>query len=151
MIKVHTHAKNSLPNTFFKNRSSKLVGKSVSMPSSPRYRWCSWWYTLKVPAKGIPTGRLAIMARALFAVRDLNTRLCVISCIARKRFWLQVPPTTYAVRRNFQLSGCHLRPIMCVAVSSWIATTVRTTSAVRGSGPKSFLTCESGECGYGDI
>lgn len=47
-------------------------------------------------------GRLAKIARSLLANGDLKARLCDISCMARKRFWFEVAPTTYAVTRN-----CH--------------------------------------------
>lgn len=35
-----THQKNVLPKTLLRQRSSKRVGRSVSMPSSPRCLWC---------------------------------------------------------------------------------------------------------------
>ena len=41
---VQTYAKKTFPRTLFKRMSSMLVGKSVSIPSSPRNLWCSMWY-----------------------------------------------------------------------------------------------------------
>ena len=41
---VQTYAKKTFPRTLFRRMSSMLVGKSVSIPSSPRNLWCSMWY-----------------------------------------------------------------------------------------------------------
>lgn len=43
---------------------------------------------------GIPMGIFAKIANNRFAMGDRNARLCEISWIARKRFWLEVAPIT---------------------------------------------------------
>lgn len=50
--------------------------------------------TLKAEQYGIPMGRLANIANALLGFMPLNARLCVISWIARNKFWFAVAPTT---------------------------------------------------------
>lgn len=42
-------------------------------------------------------GKFAKTASKRFANGDLKARLCEISWMARKRFWLAVAPITYAV------------------------------------------------------
>jgi hypothetical protein len=65
--------------------------------------------TLKLALYGMPMGRFAKTARSLFAVPDLNAKLCDISCIARKRFWFAVAPMMYAARKNVHDIGCVFR------------------------------------------
>jgi hypothetical protein len=50
--------------------------------------------TLNAAQYGIPMGKLANTANALFALTPLNARLCVISWMDRKRLWFAVPPMT---------------------------------------------------------
>ena len=52
------------------------------------------WYFLNIIAKGTPIGRLVRMAKIRFARTPRNAKLWVISCTARKVFWLAVPPIT---------------------------------------------------------
>ena len=52
--------------------------------------------TLNIAQYGIPMGKFANTAKALLAQIPLNARLCVISCMAKKRLWLSVPPRAYA-------------------------------------------------------
>ena len=49
-------------------------------------------HTLKDALYGIPIGRFANTAKILLASGLLKARLCEISWIARKRFWLAVAP-----------------------------------------------------------
>ena len=70
---------------------------------------------------------------------ERKARLCEISWMARKRFWLQVAPITYAVRRKRQESIEVSR--RRYAQQIWRETTPRTTYLVRGSGPQSLVTC----------
>ena len=44
-------------------------------------------------------GKLAMMAKSLFASADLKARLWDISWMARKRFWFAVAPIIYAVMK----------------------------------------------------
>jgi hypothetical protein len=94
--------------------------------------------TLKEALYGIPIGRFANTAKALFIAGLLKAKLCEISWIARNKFWLAVAPTTYAVRKNFHESN----GVFCrrYAHRTWIETTRATTYFVRGSGPQSFVT-----------
>ena len=70
---------------------------------------------------------------------DLKARLCEISWIARKRFWLHVAPMRYAVpRKRHERKGVLRRRYALVSCS---VTTPRTTYFVRGSGPQSLVTC----------
>jgi len=50
--------------------------------------------TLKAEQYGIPMGKFANMANALLGFIPLNARLCVISWIARNKFWFAVAPIT---------------------------------------------------------
>lgn len=49
-------------------------------------------HTLNEAEYGIPIGRLVTIAKSRFARADLNAKLCEISWMARKRFWLAVAP-----------------------------------------------------------
>ena len=71
----------------------------------------------------------------------LNARLCDISCIARKMFWFAVPPTMYAVARNFHDSIGLLRS--AIAHVNCINRTANTAYFVRGSMPHNFETLKS--------
>lgn len=51
-------------------------------------------HTLNEALYGTPMGRFAKMAKSLLASGDRKARLCEISWMARKRFWLAVAPTT---------------------------------------------------------
>jgi hypothetical protein len=84
-------------------------------------------------------GRFAKRARALLARMPRNARLCVISWIARNRFWFAVPPIAYAKPTNVhdKIGVCRSES----ATQSWSATTAATTNLVRGSWPMSFVTC----------
>lgn len=84
-------------------------------------------------------GMLAKMARRRFPIGERKARLCEISWMARKRFWLQVAPITYAVRRKRHESIEVSR--RRYAQQIWRETTPRTTYLVRGSGPQSLVTC----------
>lgn len=57
--------------------------------------------------------------------------------MARNRFWFEVAPITYAVKKNFQenidVSRRRYAQVTCKE------TTARTTHLVRGSGPHSFV------------
>src|ERR1700733_6695789 len=53
---------------------------------------CKTVHTLNDAEYGTPIGKFAKMASALLALTPLNARLCVISWIAKKRFWFAVPP-----------------------------------------------------------
>ena len=67
--------------------------------------------TLKLAEYGIPIGRLANTANALFNSAFLNARLWLISWIARNRFWFAVAPIIYAVpqkRRDQKGVFCRL-------------------------------------------
>nr|POE97283.1 hypothetical protein CFP56_76623 [Quercus suber] len=86
----------------------------------------------------MPIGRFATMARSLLANGDLNAKLCVISWIARKRFWFAVAPTIYAVMRNCQESIGVSRKAYEQKI--WRLTTANTRGMVNGSGPHSFNT-----------
>lgn len=72
--------------------ASKRVGRSVSSPSTPRDLWCVRWYGLKEAEYGIPIGKLAKIANALFKFAFLKAKLWEISWMARKRFWFAVAP-----------------------------------------------------------
>lgn len=87
----------------------------------------------------MPIGRFAKTAKTLFANGDRKARLCEISWMARKRFWLAVAPMTYAVRKKGHDTTGVLR--RAYAHRTWMDTTSRTTYLVRGSGPQSFVTC----------
>lgn len=50
--------------------------------------------TLKAEQYGIPMGKFANIANALLGFIPLNARLCVISWIARNKFWFAVAPIT---------------------------------------------------------
>lgn len=50
--------------------------------------------TLNEALYGTPMGRFAKMAKSLLASGERKARLCEISWMARKRFWLAVAPTT---------------------------------------------------------
>lgn len=68
-------------------------------------------YTLKLAEYGIPIGRLANTASALFSPAFLNARLWLISWIARNKFWFAVAPIMYAVpqkRRDQKGIFCRL-------------------------------------------
>ena len=153
-----TYAKKTLPRTLFKQRSSIREGRSVSTPSSPRNLWCSMWYlcrqrglrhprreycgmehTLNAAEYGMPIGKFANTASALFARTLRKARLCVISWIARNRLWLAVPPIMYAQRRKMGESGLVFRSRQ--ANPTCKETTPMTTHFVRGSWPMSFVTC----------
>lgn len=86
----------------------------------------------------MPIGRFAKTAKSRFACGDRKAKLCDISWIARKRFWLAVAPTTYAVRKKGHDSTGVLR--RRYAQVTCIDTTSRTTYLVSGSGPQSLVT-----------
>lgn len=58
--------------------------------------------------------------------------------MARNRFWFEVAPITYAVRKNFHenidVSRSRYAHVICKE------TTARTSHFVRGSGPHNFVT-----------
>lgn len=84
-------------------------------------------------------GMLAKMARRRFPIGERKARLCEISWMARKRFWLLVAPITYAVRRKRHESMEVSR--RRYAQQTWSETTPSTTYLVKGSGPQSLVTC----------
>jgi hypothetical protein len=115
-------------------RACRLLIRSELSNQSSKAR-----HTLKEALYGIPIGRFANTARALFMAGFLNAKLCEISWIARNKFWFAVAPTTYAVRKNFHdRNGVFCRRY---AQSNWIDTTSVTVYFVRGSGPQSLVTC----------
>lgn len=78
------------------------------------------------------------MANSRLANGDRKARLCDISWMARKRFWLAVAPTTYASAQNFQDQKGVSRKMKAQVICR--ATTKATTYLVNGSGPQSFVT-----------
>jgi len=71
---------------------------------------CRRQLTLKAEQYGIPMGKLANIANTLFDFIPLNARLCVISWIARNKFWFAVAPITYArIRKMGDLMEVFLR------------------------------------------
>lgn len=69
---------------------------------------------------------------------DRKARLWDISWMARKRFWFEVAPITYAVNQNRQEKKEVSR--RRYAQQIWRETTPRTTYLVNGSGPQSLVT-----------
>ena len=94
---------------------------------------------------GTPIGRFAKMAKSRLASGALNARLWEISCMERNRFWFAVAPIMYAVKRNGKDSIGVFRRSM--AQINCRVTTARTTYFVNGSGPQSFVTCDSRQLG----